>query len=166
MTSSQQRTLYKASLPDNRRAGFSLMELVIVILITGIVAATAVPTIRTSMVNRAIDRATGELARHLTYASTYARANREPTVVRFSTSTTVSGGRYWFPLIECPGQPGQIWQFEFEANNQTPSLDQAPDEITFDRFGYPTADSQITFNQAFNPRTVFISQATGRIEVQ
>jgi prepilin-type N-terminal cleavage/methylation domain-containing protein len=101
--------------PQHRRAGgFTLLELVVVIVLMGILAATAIPSFSAASEARGL-AATREVERRLTHARSRASATGEPTGLSVDTAGSLeflriaSSGASPSAVPSPTGEPGGVW---------------------------------------------------------
>ena len=76
--------------------GFTLLELMVVLIIVAIVLTFAVPSFRTLILNQRINRLTDNLFNSLSYARSLALSNDEPvTVCPYGTPGSTACGSNW-----------------------------------------------------------------------
>lgn len=174
----------------SKKRGFTLLDLLIVIMILGIVGTIAIPQFQSLTAEAKLNAAAGEMVAGLQYAASLAIRHRRP----FGLKADVSGN--WFKIYDTDPYPDSIPP---ARPDNDPPVDQAgtvldPHDKTwyekdFDtwtsysgvkitslpaagevRF-YPdghtaTTDSVIVVSYAGNQRTITISGFSGRIRVE
>ena len=149
------------------RNGFSVLELIIVVLILGILAAIAVPAYSQSILRYRADFAARRLQSDLEYASTLARTTSTEICIKFLDNGQPGGGYYWFETIEDPQRPGSLLTVLLKDEPYRVELSQSPPEIWFDVYGRPLNSEVWVINFGTqHERTVSIDKNTGEITVQ
>jgi prepilin-type N-terminal cleavage/methylation domain-containing protein len=74
---------------DGRRGGFTTIELLIVVVVLGILAGFAVPSILTTVANDRVRRAQYATASYIELAFQYAARTRKPLTITLNTTTQV-----------------------------------------------------------------------------
>ena len=171
-------------LKRNNAHGFTLVELIVVMTIAGILAATAVPAMMKAS-NRRLYRASHELAMHVKFARSLAVSTGRLTWIRFDT-----GAETYEVFIEHPTQTGRGHRIAVThpvtgASSFVTYLDQddfdgvtiasadfgGTAELSFDRYGQPytgwavalSADGTVTISADGATRTVRIVAETGMV---
>ena len=171
-------------LKRNNARGFTVVELVIVMTIAGILAATAVPAMMKAS-NRRLYRASHELAMHVKFARALAVSTGRLTWVKFDT-----GAETYEVFIEHPTSPGRanriavthpvtgassfvtyLDQDEFEGVEISSANFGSTVELSFDRYGQPytgwavllSSDGTVTISSDGATRTVRVTAETGKI---
>lgn len=155
-------------------AGFTLLELVIVILIVGIIAAAAQPRFAGALANYRVDAAAHRLAADLGYASSLARVSSRPVIIRFYSSGDGSLHYYRFDQLGDPHVPGRpadpsqastwytVWLNEDPYAAQWLEM---PAMVEFDIYGLPDRDAQWVIRCGPRQRTVTCVRSTGKASV-
>ena len=150
--------------PPRVNSGFTLVELLIVVLIIGIVAAIAIPNFGASNKIYNAEMAISRLANDLKFAASRARATGQPVRIDFLTSTDETFGSYTFDNVADPQRLSQTLAVTFGDPPYAARLDVAPPTIVFDIYSYPDRDAVWTINLGqSSERSVAINQASGQV---
>ena len=149
-----------------RRKGFNLVELAMVIAIVAVVAATATPRYARAMVNYRIDRAARQIVADLERARSAARTAGHSVTVDFD----LEGG-----LITLTG----VNDLDSHSGNHVTHLAGEPwravlssasfggdRRIVFNAFGEPDSGGSVVVRVADKTRTVRIRPSSGKAQIE
>ena len=150
-----------------RKRGFSILELIIVVLLLGILAAVAIPKVSKSLAAYQAKVAASRLAADLRYLQSSARVNQTPVTVVFRIANSTGAGKYASNGIANANPYREEVTVEFGHWPYIAKLSSVQGEIELDQNGNFSADSMITLNNGLpNQRSVLVSAATGKVTVQ
>jgi prepilin-type N-terminal cleavage/methylation domain-containing protein len=145
----------------SRNAGFSLVELAIVMVIIAIVAAMAVPRYMAGLARYRAEAAARRLVVDLDLARSSARAASEARVLRLEPATH----RYTIVGMDHPDRPGTPYTVRLDEEpyhaiivSHNLGTDAA---VTFDGYGQPDLAATITVRSGDTMRTVTLDPTTG-----
>lgn len=148
---------------------FSLIELVVVVLVMGILAAAAVPRIASSIAYYRIESAAKQIQSDLELARESARYAGNNRTVTFDVSTN----SYTLAGVAHPNRPRQTYVVNLSSTDYPVSLVSVALglagtslSVTFDMYGKPDAGGSIVISSAGQQRTVQISGTTAKITIQ
>jgi prepilin-type N-terminal cleavage/methylation domain-containing protein len=155
-----------------RRAGFTLIDLTITIVIIGIVAAIAVPRFSQSLDLIRADSAARFIAADLNYARHRAQISSQNNPVNFTTSPP----GYAMPNTPHLNRSGATYAVNLSDNGLNVNLVlnlQGNTSVTYNSFGIPLVGSPltamtsgtITVSSGAASKTVTINPQTGRASV-
>ena len=145
--------------------GFSLVELVLVVLIIAIMAAVAVPRFAASATRNRVDAAANRLAADFRLAQ---RAARLSSASR-SISVVVDADAYRLP--ELAGLDRATDQYEVRLGDppyevQIIQIDLGGDAVlTFDGYGVPDSKGEIVIQAGSEQRTIQVAAETGEVSI-
>lgn len=152
---------------DCRRAGFTLPEVVITVMLMAIVSAIALPRWSTALQKQRVIQAANRLAADLTRAQTAAYGSSTAKTVTFTVGSSqyaISGiaplrgatGSYTILLTDDPylSTLVSVWG---QTGTQT---------ITFNGYGLPDKGGSIVVSAGGNQKTIVVDAATGTAVVQ
>lgn len=143
------------------RRGFSLIELVAVVLIVGIVAALAAPRVASALARQRVDGAARRVVADLALAQRAARAASASRSVTFSTAT----GGYTVSGVDNPNQPGKPYVVDLGAEPYGAEvisiLFTGGSVLTFDGFGQPSSGGGVVLRCGDGCRRVVVDATTG-----
>lgn len=159
--------LAPAGIKRYQRNGFSFVEIMMVLLIIGIIAAVAVPKWHASIAGYRADLASAKLVADLKFASIKARTSSREITIEFFAAGSDEENTWLFAAVDDPQSPGQPLQVDIGDAPWEAELSVAPTSITFNIQGVPTTSGSWTVNSGTAyQRTVTIQQGTGEIEIQ
>jgi len=148
-----------------QRHGFSIVELLMVLLIMSIVAATATPSFYRSLRYHELESAARRLKLDLEQARHAARVNSQAQSLTFSNATTytLSSG------VESLKSPGQTYTVDlastpYELDGVTINFG-GPTTVSFDGYGNASVGGTIVLALGDRTRTVTLNSTTGQITI-
>lgn len=158
-----------------RIAGFSLIELVLVLTIIAVAAAVGIGSFAGSLGHQSLEAAAGRLVSDLELARGRAIALREPVTVRFVPDTS----RYQLVGVGDLDHAGQDYEVDLAAAPYAVAVGQTrlpggDGELTFDAYGLPVVSGTfpgvrtpcITVSAGGRELYVVVDEDTGRPSVQ
>jgi type IV fimbrial biogenesis protein FimU len=144
-------------------AGFTIMELAVVMLVMGIFAAVAVPSFYSSLQYHELETAARRLVFDLEQARHVARVRSTTETLTFETSTryALSSG------IQSLKSTGEVYRVDlgatpYELDGVTLNLGGAT-AISFDGYGNTATSGTITLTRGDETRTITLNGAAGTI---
>lgn len=151
---------------DRHRRGFSLPELMVVMLIIGIVAVAGMPSYARSISQFRAEAAAKRIAADLMYARQTAMNQGTSKQVAFAVSTN----SYSMPTVPNPDRPSLMYSVKLSSTAYPAKIMAASfggfSLVTFDRFGQPNTAGSITVQAQEYQRLVNLNAVTGRATVQ
>ncbi len=151
-----------------QRSGFTLAELVIVVLILGILAAVATPRYIDSISHFRVEAAARRIAADLEFARQQAKASGVSQEVTYAVGTD----SYALTGIPDPEHPSesyvvQLPRTSYPADLLSVSLGQfgTDNKINFDMYGKPDYGGTVVVAVASRQRTITINGNTGKATI-
>ena len=157
---------------DRCRSGFSVVELLIVVLMMGIFAAVAAPTYLDSLVFHRVELAARRLKADLELARQTARLKSTAQTVAFTNS-----GYTLDPVVKALDNPNESYSVDlstppFELTAVTANFNSTT-SLTFDGFGRPSSDGAplssdgtIVLAAKNHQCTVTVHAASGQVSIE
>lgn len=143
-----------------RARGFSLIEMMIVVLIIGIVVASVAPRFAASLELYRVQAAAQRIQADLSLAREYAISTSNPVTVEFSPSTE----DYTIPVLDHLDSQNQIYRvdlvdaYDAELISATLGSDAT---LEYDHFGQPDSDGTIVLQSGATQQVLTIDADTG-----
>lgn len=149
--------------PEVRSGGFTIMELMVVLLVMGIVAAVATPRFYASLQYHQIETAARRLVQDLEHVRHVARIKSQPQTLTFTNATTYTLS----PGIASLKSSTQTYSVDLSQNpygleRVTLQLGGAT-LITFDGYGNASVGGTIVLELGDQTRTVSLDNSNGTI---
>lgn len=144
-----------------RKSAFSLVELVIVMIIVGMLAAMAIPRFAGATVRQRADAAARRLVADLNMAGRHAYQTGSSQTVVFN----LTDHSYQMPGLIDPQRPGQEYVIELMDEpylTRLVSVDFSGfEKVTFDGYGVPDNGGTIVIAAGDEKRTISVDADTG-----
>src|SRR6056297_880136 len=153
-----------------RRRGFSLLELTVVLLLLGIVAAVAQPKFSETLSRYRVEAAAARLQSDLIYAQTLARVRSRATTIRFFVAAERLTSAYRLegvpdPAVAAnrfsPQTPSTWYRVALHEEPYRVALRAAPATLTFDLHGRPDTAAAMTLGLGTRTRRVRVIAGSG-----
>jgi len=147
---------------------FTLVELVIVVMIIGIMAAATVPTFARALAYYRADAAAKRIQVDLDLAKKQALTSNTAQVVSFD----VASHRYSLPGVENLDHPGTVYEVDLSLHPYTAQMvsaafDNAGDaDVEFNAYGVPDSSGTIVIRVGSEQRTVVVDPNSSVTEIQ
>ncbi|HCS52309.1 GspH/FimT family pseudopilin [Rubinisphaera sp.] len=147
------------------RTGFSLIEMVTVVLIIGILSAVAVPKVYDSMDAYRLKLAAETIAGDLKYARQQAISRSQSITVSFD----LINESYTISDIQDRNHPDQTYAVSL-TDTPSPadivSVSSTPAAvITFNQYGIPVSEAIVTLDVSGSQKTVIVHASSGRVSI-
>jgi len=161
-------SVVRSSPHRGRRAGFTVIELVIVVLIVGIMAAAAVPRYSDSLLRYRADAAARRIAADLATARARARATSSNQAVTFTVPP--AGNRYRITGMKDPNGFTTTYTVDLAAAPYLATLGTVnlggDTSLIFNGYGIPDSTGTIVVQAGQYTRTITIDPNTGMTTIQ
>jgi prepilin-type N-terminal cleavage/methylation domain-containing protein len=149
-----------------RRRGFTLAELIIVVLIIGIMSAASVPKFLDSVESFRVDAAAKRIRQDLEMARRRARSNGASQSVQFDTTKST----YTLPNVPDLDHPGISYKVDLTRAPYSSLLASVnfngTKTVTFDGYGVPNNPGTIQVVAGTYSQTLSIEATTGKVTIQ
>ena len=147
----------------SRRQAFTIIEVVVVVLVLGILAAVAAPRYSSAVEGASVSTAAERIATDLTLARRHALATSAPVTVTFD----VAAGSYIVPAMPDLNHSAAAYTVDltdppYQCRVGSASFAGAA-SVTFDRFGQASAGGTVTVVRGSRSRTVTLDAASGSV---
>lgn len=145
-------------------AGFTLVELAIVVLILGILAAVGAPKFTESLMRARIDSAAKRVAADIRYAQSVARSKSTNQVISFAVGTD------GYSLTAVSDLNHAEANYDVNLSGQTPGVTiQSADfggttNLTYTHYGQPVEGGTVVLQSSTHQATITVTP-TGRVEI-
>jgi type II secretion system protein H len=152
------------------RRGFTIIEVLVIIVIAALLAAVAIPRYGNALNNFSADAAARRIAADLALAQSMARNTGFPQTVTFQASSK----QYQILGYTDPDRPGTTYTVTlsaepYRAQLSSVSLTKAGSnvtQITFDRYGFPDASGFVEVAVGAVTKRVTLDATSGRTSIQ
>jgi prepilin-type N-terminal cleavage/methylation domain-containing protein len=160
----QRRSATEPPRPLPRRCAFTFLELVVVMLILGIMAAVAVPTFSDSLMYHRVESAARRAKADLEQLRQTARRTSRTQALTFGESSYTLP-----PDVPGLGQATESYTVDFmqppyQLNSVTIDFDDSP-TLSFDGHGMPSLGGSFVFQAGDYVRTIELDGNTGEITI-
>lgn len=150
-----------------RPRGFSLVEVMLVLVIISTMAAIAVPRFATAQAQYRVEIAAERLASDLEYASVLARTRGGEIKIKFIKGDESDESYYWFETVADPDRPGSLYTVVLRNDPYRVVLLSAPPDISFEPDGLPSQDREFIVSAGVElERTVTVVSDTGEVSIR
>jgi MSHA pilin protein MshC len=147
------------------RRAFSLVELVIVVLILGIISATAAPKFARSLRQSRLDAACLRVKADLNLARQTAISRSSSQSLQFTNGSAT----YTLPGMTHPDHPSLAYSVNLSGEPYGATVSAATfggsSTVQFDRFGQPTAGGTVTVAVGTSTKTVTVEATNGVVTI-
>jgi Tfp pilus assembly protein PilE len=150
------------------RAGLTLVDLVIALLVLGVMSAVAAPRFAQMLGRYRVESAAGRVRADLEYARQQARTHGQSRTIVFDPKTHV----YELADMDHPDRPGAKYVVNLSESPGGVSLESATfgggnsPNVTFDLYGRADGSGTVVLSAGAWQRSVRVDGTTGRVTIE